>query len=66
MASRSQNTFKKKAREEAKRRKKKDKETRKMERKDIKSNEVPAEGVEDPDLEGIVPGPQPLPDEWNS
>jgi len=65
MASRSQNTFKKKAREEAKRRKKKDKEARKQERQDIKSSEESAEGVGDPDLEGIVPGPQPLPEEWN-
>jgi hypothetical protein len=65
MASRSQNTFKKKAREEAKRRKKKAKEARKLERKDIKSDEVSEEGVEDPDLAGIIPGPQPLPEEWD-
>jgi hypothetical protein len=64
MANRSQNTFKKKAREEAKRRKKNAKEARKQERKDIKSIETPVADVEDPDLAGIVPGPQPLPEEW--
>ena len=66
MASRSQNTFKKRAREEAKRRKKKDKEARKQERKDGKSQEEPVETIEDPDLAGIVPGPQPLSEEWNN
>jgi hypothetical protein len=65
MANRSQNTFKKKAREEAKRRKKDAKEARKQERKDIKSSETSGEGFEDPDLAGIVPGPQPLPEEWD-
>ncbi len=66
MANKSQNTFKKKEREESKRRKKKAKETRKLERKDSKSDMEPTAGVEDPDLAGIVPGPQPLPEEFKN
>ena len=65
MANKSQNTFKKKMREEAKRRKKKDKEARRQERKDLKADEEPMQGIGDPDIEGIVPGPQPLSEEWN-
>ncbi|HOO46947.1 MAG TPA: hypothetical protein PLM29_12000 [Deltaproteobacteria bacterium] len=65
MANKSQNTFKKKMREETKRKKKMEKEARRLERKDIKANEEPISGVEDPDIAGIVPGPQPLPEEWN-
>ncbi|HHO76714.1 MAG TPA: hypothetical protein ENN05_09845 [Deltaproteobacteria bacterium] len=65
MATKSQNTFKKKMREEAKRRKKKDKEARKQDRKELKSNEESIPSVEDPDIAGIVPGPQPLSDEWD-
>lgn len=65
MANKSQNTFKKKAREEAKRRKKKAKEARKQERKDFKSTQETSTESEDPDIAGIVPGPQSLPEEWN-
>jgi hypothetical protein len=59
MANRSTNTFKKKEREEAKRRKKLAKEARKLERKDLKENKDVVMGDEDPDIAGIVPGPQP-------
>ncbi|MBN2298268.1 MAG: hypothetical protein JXM72_06715 [Deltaproteobacteria bacterium] len=65
MANKSQNTFKKKTREEAKRKKKMEKEVRKQERKELKASDDIVSGVEDPDIAGIVPGPQPLPDEWN-
>ena len=59
MANRSTNTFKKKQREEDKRRKRLAKEAKKNERKDIKANKDPLMGEEDPDIAGIVPGPQP-------
>jgi hypothetical protein len=59
MANRSTNTFKKKEREEAKRRKRIAKDAKKVERKDLKDNKDPLLNEEDPDLAGIVPGPQP-------
>ncbi|HNY65611.1 MAG TPA: hypothetical protein PKM41_09225 [Deltaproteobacteria bacterium] len=60
MATKSANTFKKKEREEAKRRKKIAKEAKKSERKEIKAG-VKTERNDDfdPDIAGIVPGPQP-------
>lgn len=63
MANRSTNTFKKKQREEDKRRKRLAKEAKKNERKDIKANKDPLMGEEDPDIAGIVPGPQPRTEE---
>ncbi|MCD6570913.1 MAG: hypothetical protein J7L53_09450 [Deltaproteobacteria bacterium] len=65
MASRNQNTFRKKAREEAKRKKRVAKEARRQERKELKANQEPRMDMEDPDIEGIVPGPQPRPEEWD-
>lgn len=59
MANRSTNTFKKKEREEAKRRKRLAKEAKKLERKDLKENKDLPETEEDPDIAGIIPGPQP-------
>lgn len=59
MATKSTNTFKKKEREESKRRKKIAKEVKKGERKEIKSAGKPdTENDYDPDIAGIVPGPQ--------
>ena len=61
MANRSTNTFKKREREEAKRRRRLAKEAKRIERKDLKaSKDQVLEGV-DPDIAGIVPGPQPKP-----
>jgi hypothetical protein len=40
-----------------------DKKERKAERKAEKANREPGVEGEDPDIAGIVPGPQPLPDE---
>jgi len=59
MATKSAVTFKKKEREEAKRRKRLAKEARRSERKELKSGKEPHPGGEDPDIAGIVPGPQP-------
>jgi hypothetical protein len=63
MANRSTNTFKKREREEAKRRKRLAKEAKKLERKELKGSKESSEGFEDPDIAGIVPGPQPRPEE---
>jgi hypothetical protein len=61
MANRSTNTFKKREREEAKRRKRIAKEAKKVGRKELKENKDDEEIIidEDPDIAGIIPGPQP-------
>ncbi|HDP26274.1 MAG TPA: hypothetical protein ENN34_12645 [Deltaproteobacteria bacterium] len=63
MATKSVNTFKKKQREEAKRRKRIEKEAKKLERKELKSNKETITGEIDPDIADIVPGPQPKTEE---
>lgn len=35
-----------------------------MEAKQSKLNRAPVDSHEDPDIAGIKPGPQPLPDQW--
>lgn len=52
-------TFKKRQKELARQNKQKEKALRRQQRKEEKANRKPAEGGEDPDLAGIVPGPQP-------
>ena len=42
----------------------KDKEARRLEAKERKANVLPGTGEEDPDIAGIQPGPQPLPEQW--
>ena len=60
MATKSTNTFKKREREEAKRRKKIAKEAKKTERKEVKSGmKSERDDSFDPDIADIVPGPQP-------
>jgi hypothetical protein len=60
MATKSTNTFKKREREEAKRRKKIAKEAKKTERKETKGDvKTERDDVFDPDIADIVPGPQP-------
>ena len=59
MATKSAVTFKKKEREEAKRRKRLAKEAKRTERRENKAGREPVAGWEDPDIAGIVPGPQP-------
>ncbi len=60
MSTKSANTFKKKEREESKRRKKLAKEAKKVERKEIKAGAKPDRtGGIDPDIADIIPGPQP-------
>ena len=67
MAKKSRTTFKKRQKEMARQQRRRDKEARRHGRKEEKSAEIapPPPVGEDPQIAGIQPGPQPLPDEWN-
>jgi hypothetical protein len=58
MANKSGHTFKKFEREKDKRRKRIEKQTRRLEAKNLKATAEPYMGEGDPDIAGIVPGPQ--------
>ncbi|MFL6214832.1 MAG: hypothetical protein ACJ74J_13190 [Blastocatellia bacterium] len=45
--------------------KQKDKESRRVESKERRRNAPDLIGGEDPDIAGIRPGPQPLPEQWH-
>jgi len=45
--------------------KRKAKEAKRLEAKERKGKAKPRDGDEDPDIAGITPGPQPLPEQWN-
>jgi len=62
---RSRYTFHKREKERARQKKQKDKEARRTEAKESKALARSANPDEDPDIAGIVPGPQPLPEQWN-
>jgi len=64
MAQRSKATFQKREREKEKQQKQRDKEARRVEAKKAKAEREPFIGNEDPDIAGIKPGPQPLPEQW--
>jgi hypothetical protein len=64
MAQRSKATFQKREREKEKQQKQRDKEARRVEARKIKAEREPGNGHEDPDIAGIKPGPQPLPEQW--
>ena len=66
MAKRSRPTFQKREKERARVQKQKDKETRRLEAKERKASLTTASEDEDPDIAGIRPGPQPLPEQWES
>jgi hypothetical protein len=65
MAKKSKQTFQKREKEKARVQKRKDKEARRLESKALKANMTTVIGDEDPDIAGIRPGPQPLPEQWN-
>jgi len=66
MSKKSRPTFQKRARELALQRKRKAKESRRLETKERKAAKAkPRLGDEDPDIAGIRPGPQPLPEQWD-
>ena len=64
MATKSRSTFKKRQTELARQQRQQDKLARRVERKKERDDR-PDENVgdEDPDIAGIMPGPQPLPDD---
>ena len=64
MAQRSKATFQKREKEKEKQQKQRDKESRRMEARKVKAEREPLNGEEDPDIAGIKPGPQPLPEQW--
>ncbi|MHC1729599.1 MAG: hypothetical protein AB9866_26960 [Syntrophobacteraceae bacterium] len=64
MAQRSKATFQKREREKDKQQKQREKEARRVEARKIKAEREPNESHEDPDIAGIKPGPQPLPEQW--
>jgi hypothetical protein len=65
MAKKSRQTFQKREKEKARVQKRNDKEARRLESKALKANITTVVGDEDPDIAGIRPGPQPLPEQWN-
>jgi len=65
MAKKSRPTFQKRAKELARQRKREAKEARRLETKERKANAKPRVDDEDPDIAGITPGPQPLPEQWD-
>src|SRR2546430_1363711 len=64
MAKSSRPTAQKRAREKARMERQKEKDARRTENRERKANTGPRSEGEDPDIAGIRPGPQPLPDEW--
>jgi hypothetical protein len=64
MAKKSRPTIQKREREKARIQKHKDKEARRLEVKERKANSPVDTGNGDPDIAGIRPGPQPLPEQW--
>ena len=65
MAKKSKQTFQKREKEKARVLKRKDKEARRLESKALKASNMVVIGDEDPDIAGIRPGPQALPEQWD-
>jgi hypothetical protein len=65
MARRSRPTSQKRNKEMARQQKQKDKATRRLEAKERKTDVGSKVGGNDPDIAGIQPGPQPLPEQWD-
>jgi DNA-binding protein HU-beta len=63
MSKKTKPTFQKRNREIARMEKRKAKEARRLEAKDRRARARPRTSDEDPDIAGIRPGPQPLPDQ---
>jgi len=64
MAKNSRPSFQKRAKEKARQERQKEKGSRRLEARERKANGPPKTG-DDPDIAGIVPGPQPLPPEFD-
>lgn len=65
MKKKSRPTFQKREREKAQQQRQKDKEARRAETRERKASPNYRIDGEDPDIAGIRPGPQPLPEQWN-
>jgi hypothetical protein len=65
MAKKSKQTFQKREKEKARVLKRKNKDARRLESKALKASDTAVIGYEDPDIAGIRPGPQPLPEQWD-
>ena len=65
MAKKSGQTFQKREKEKARIEKQKEKELRRLESKELKADQTSEFDGEDPDIAGIRPGPQPLPEQWH-
>lgn len=66
MAKKSRQTFLKRAKEKTRQERKGEKEARRADARERKASLPPQdEGEEDPDIAGIVPGPQPLPPQFD-
>jgi len=65
MAKKSRPSFKKRQKEMARQQKQQDKQSQRKARSEERTNTPPRAGGEDPDIAGIRPGPQPLPEEWS-
>jgi hypothetical protein len=65
MTNKSKATFRKMEKEKARQAKQKDKEARRHQSKTTDSGPSLKTGNEDPDIAGIIPGPQPLPEQWD-
>jgi hypothetical protein len=61
---RSRYTFQKREKELARQKKQREKAARRLEAKESKALARAENPAEDPDIAGIVPGPQPLPEQW--
>ena len=66
MAKKSRQTFLKRSKEKARQDRKRDKSARRAEAKERKASLPPKADGEDPDIAGIVPGPQPLPPQFDT
>ena len=64
MGKNSRPSFQKRAKEKARQERRKEKDARRLETKERRANASPRTG-EDPDIAGIIPGPQPLPPQFD-
>ena len=65
MPKKSRPTFQKREKEKARQQKQKDKQARRLEAKERRAAAGPRGPGEDPDIAGIQPGPQDLPEHWD-
>jgi hypothetical protein len=65
MPKKSRPTFQKREKEKARQQKQKDKQARRMEAKERRAEAGTRGPGEDPDIAGIRPGPQALPEQWD-